>query len=100
MPLWTRNRRGACRTREAVHELAALHAAGVDFWRAERAEDALPLLEEALKGCRSELGPDDPATLAVAGNLGAVSFSAGAWQRGLDLMAASVADRTRVFGPS
>jgi tetratricopeptide (TPR) repeat protein len=100
MPPWTRSRRGSSRARGAAHEIAARHAAGIDLWRAGRAEEAVPLLEDALAGCLSGMGEDDPATLTVAGNLGAVCFSAGAWQQGLDLLAASVADRTRTFGPS
>src|ERR671915_2476887 len=101
MPPWSRRRQGRSRRgRVAAHELAATHAAGLDLWRAGRVAEAVPVLEETLNGCRSGLGRDHPGTLTVAGNLGAICFSAGSWQEGLDLLAANVADRTHAFGPS
>src|SRR3990170_5197903 len=83
---------------EDVAALAARNADGVSYFAAGRATDAIPRFEDAYEGCLATLGRDHPHTLAVAGNLAAACVAAGEWRRGLDLMAANLADRVRVFG--
>ncbi len=49
--------------------LAARNAAAVEHYRAGRAGNAAPLLEQLLLGCRAVLGEWHPDTLVVGGNL-------------------------------
>lgn len=101
MAWWSREGRdrGSARQRgpEDVAALAARNADGVSYFAVGRVTEAVPRFEDAHEGCIGTLGGDHPYTLTVAGNLAAALVGAGD-RRGLELMAANLADRVRVFG--
>lgn len=101
MAWWSRETRdrGSARQRdpEDVATLAARNADGVSFFAVGRVVEAIPRFEDAYEGCIGTLGGDHPYTLTVAGNLAAACVAAGE-RRGLELMAANLSDRVRVFG--
>jgi hypothetical protein len=101
MAWWSREGRdrGSARQQgpEDVAALAARNADGVSYFAVGRVTEAIPRFEAAYDGCIATFGADHPHTLAVAGNLAAACVAAGQ-RRGLDLMAANLADRVRVFG--
>lgn len=81
-----------------IEEAAARNDRGAALFAEGRYREAVPQFEEALAGCRALLGPDHPATLIVAGNLGVAQVAAGQRRKGLKLVADNLADRVRVLG--
>jgi Tfp pilus assembly protein PilF len=81
-----------------VEEAAARNDHGAALFAEGRYREAAQMFEDALAGCRALLGPEHPATLTVAGNLGVAQVAAGQRRRGLKLVSDNLADRVRVLG--
>ena len=74
-----RSRDGATRA-----SLEATNAVAAAYWRAGRYPDARELLERVLADCRAALGPRDPDTLVVEGNLAVTHICLEHFELGLD----------------
>ena len=79
--MFDRTRHGATRT-----SLEATNAVAAAYWRAGRFDDARELLERVLTDCRAVLGPRDPDTLVVEGNLAVTHICLEHVEQGLDLL--------------
>ena len=80
--------------------LEASNAVAAAYWRAGRYPDARELLERVLADCRAALGPHDPDTLVVEGNLAVTHICLEHFEHGLDLLVANVEARAAVLGDS
>jgi Tetratricopeptide repeat len=81
-------------------QLAEYNAAGAACVRSGQPSAAVVMLEKALAGCRTQLGPTHPQTAIVARNLAAARFAASDLAAGVEAIAANFADRGRLFGDS
>ena len=88
-----RSRHGATRA-----SLEATNAVAAAYWRAGRYPDARELLERVLADCRAALGPRDPDTLVVEGNLAVTHICLEHFEHGLDLLVGNVEARAAVLG--
>ena len=88
-----RSRQGATRA-----SLEASNAVAAAYWRAGRYPEARELLERVLADCRAALGPRDPDTLVVEGNLAVTHICLEHFERGLDLLVGNVEARAAVLG--
>ena len=88
-----RSRDGATRA-----SLEATNAVAAAYWRAGRYPDARELLERVLADCRAALGPRDPDTLVVEGNLAVTHICLEHFEHGLDLLVGNVEARAAVLG--
>lgn len=98
MPWWSKAESRTAADVARLRPLAELNARAAAHLADDQPDPAVPLLEEAVAGCRERLGHAHPDTLTVAGNLGVAYVRAGRWSDGLDLLAANRVARTRVFG--
>jgi Flp pilus assembly protein TadD len=79
-------------------QLATGNSTAAELFAAGRYKQAVPIFEQVLAGCRTELGPTHQLTLTVAGNLGVAQVAAGQRRPGIATIAANLADRVRVLG--
>jgi hypothetical protein len=84
---------------QRLAELAAQHAAAVDWLAVDDAEQATLLLHPVVAGCRALLGAEHPDTLTVEGALAVALTRAGYTGSGVERLTAVVDARARVLGP-
>lgn len=78
--------------------LAERNDAAVEQWSAGRAVVAVEALADLAAACEAVLGPEDPDTLVVQGNLAVLHAELEQWHLALPLLAANTAARERVLG--
>ena len=88
------------RSREGVTRasLEAANAVAAAYWRSGRHAEARDLLERTLADCRAVLGPRDPDTLVVEGNLAVTHVCLESYELGLTMLVTNVETRSAVFG--
>lgn len=88
----------AGRGEQTRRSLSSRNSLAVEYCARGRVDEAVPLLERAWDGCRTVLGPRDPDTLIVAGNLAAAQALLGRWDDALPMLQANLAERADVLG--
>ncbi|QJY48302.1 tetratricopeptide repeat protein [Pseudonocardia broussonetiae] len=75
------------------------HDAGAALVAAGRADEAVPVLEQAVAEAVHGLGPVDPDALVAEGNLAVAYLAAGRPEVGIPLLVDTLEDRERTLGP-